>query len=87
MKRSIRLCLVSAAAIPCLVILLTGRAAPADQEASALGMTTDPEGRRSLNSLGAKGFVATSFEDYEPVFTMMEAAGIDRSHWAGNEIP
>jgi phosphonate transport system substrate-binding protein len=47
--------------------------------AALLGMTSDPEGREVLASFGALKFVATSRDDYAPVFDMASKAGIDLS--------
>ncbi len=42
-----------------------------------LEMALNPEGRAVLEVFGAREFVETSREDYEPVFDLAERAGID----------
>ena len=42
-----------------------------------LSMENDPEGEKVLEAFGAKRFLATTLEDYRPVFDMAKQAGID----------
>lgn len=45
--------------------------------AALLGMADDAEGREVLRQFGARGFVATSDQDYEPVYAYIRYLGID----------
>lgn len=44
---------------------------------SLLAMDSDPEGSKVLRQLGAKRFIATTDEDYAPVFKYAEHVGLD----------
>jgi len=44
-----------------------------------LDMDKDPEGRRLLRNFGARRFIATTDDDYAPVFRFAKKAGLDLS--------
>ncbi|MDO8282965.1 MAG: phosphate/phosphite/phosphonate ABC transporter substrate-binding protein [Thermodesulfovibrionia bacterium] len=46
-------------------------------QAALLGMSKDPEGIAVLEKFGAREFISTTKEDYQPVFDMINKAGID----------
>jgi len=46
-----------------------------------LGMEADGEGQKALNRFGAIRFIATTADDYAPVFEVAEAAGIERAEY------
>ncbi|MHB8791443.1 MAG: phosphate/phosphite/phosphonate ABC transporter substrate-binding protein [Desulfobulbaceae bacterium] len=52
-----------------------------------LAMHLDKEGKQALEKLGAAKFVATSEEDYEPVFAYAEEVGVDISTYTNAENP
>lgn len=46
-------------------------------QSALLSMNKDPEGMAVLEKFGAKEFIITTKEDYQPVFDMVKKAGID----------
>ncbi len=46
-----------------------------------LDMDKNPRGREVLAQLGARSFIETTFDDYQPVFEMADKAGINLSEW------